>query len=521
MATPNPLIRNNVNVVGNLSSDQTMIFVHGFGTDQGVWKDVATPFLGDYKVYLMDNVGSANTSPDDFVQHRYLNLERYAQDMVEVLEALDVKGAIAVGHSVGGMICLLAAVKAPERFSRLVLIGASPRYQDDDGYCGGLTGDGIDKVYSAALLSYEDWTKSFGFATMANPDRPELARQFVESLRKIPRERTLTVLCSILQSDYRNILPQVVHPTLILQARRDSIVPMEVAEYLKQRIRDSYMAIIDGGRAFSPCERPRTGGRRHSRLPGIPLTAGGSQKPGLRPPYPHTHLQLVEPVDEAHHVSPLVDGAVLGAEEVDFHPGDPLAPVPLGLIGAHPAAVEALRVADMGVEIGDEQPGLGGQEGSPHITGEEKAGGGIVEVEVARGMEVMGRHRLEDKAAKADVHSLVGDGDQGLVVAPEVGDESRPQPADVALQLGFEIQPQGQGRDDVRVLVRGENGLQPVGVAVVGKGGEDRREDFRAAGIGQQRPFPLHDEVLIGIHQEVGAGRVPGYHRPGMVALLE
>lgn len=256
MAIPNPLIRNNVNVVGNLVSDQAMIFVHGFGTDQSVWKDVATPFLGDYKVYLMDNVGSANTAPDDFVQHRYLNLERYAQDLVEVLEALEVKGAIAVGHSVGGIICLLAAVKAPERFSRLVLIGTSPRYRDDEGYCGGLTDEGIDKVYNAALLSYEDWTRSFGFATMANPDRPELARQFVESLRKIPQERTLTVLCSILQSDYRHILPLVRHPTLILQARRDSIVPLEVAEYLKRSIEGSSMGIIEAEGHFPHVSAP-------------------------------------------------------------------------------------------------------------------------------------------------------------------------------------------------------------------------------------------------------------------------
>ena len=245
MTTTNPILRNAVTVMGNVSSPRAMVFVHGFGADQSVWKAVASSFLADYKVVLLDNVGSGNTVADDFVQHRYLNLERYALDLIEVVEALDLKHAVVVGHSVGGMISLLASIRAPARFSTIVVIGSSPRYRNDEGYYGGLPDEDINNIYELAMTDYPNWTRAYGIAAMANPDRPELAKQFVESLRKIPKERTITILCSILQSDYRNILGRIEHPTLIIQSARDSVVPLGVAEYLHGRIRGSSLFVVD------------------------------------------------------------------------------------------------------------------------------------------------------------------------------------------------------------------------------------------------------------------------------------
>lgn len=239
-----PLKRNNVVVTGNLSEARSIVFVHGFGTDQSAWKEVADPFMADFRIILMDNVGSGRSDPDYFTQHqhRYLNINGYANDLIEVCKALKIVDAIAVGHSAGGTACLLAAVKAPNRFSKLVLIGASPRYLDDEGYRGGFTKKDIAAIYQSVSLDYSTWLKSFASAMMANPD---FTRRFIESIQAIPKEHMLVTLCAILQSDHRAEVNKLDKPTLLIQTQLDGAVPLEVAEYLHKNIKNSQLRLIN------------------------------------------------------------------------------------------------------------------------------------------------------------------------------------------------------------------------------------------------------------------------------------
>lgn len=240
-----PLRRNNVRFRGRQDAVDTMVFVHGFGTDQHAWHAVAAAFDDDYRQVLLDNVGAGGTDPKAFIQHHYLNLHGYAQDLISVCDAAGVRDAVMVGHSVGAMIGVLASVARPELFSRLVLIGASPRYLDDTDYHGGFTREGLDELYRSVTLDYARWAGSFAPLAMANPNRPRLAEHFAESLRTIPAETALTVLCSIFQSDHRAVLGDIKVPTLLIQSRDDVAVPLEVAQYLNARIAGSRLALID------------------------------------------------------------------------------------------------------------------------------------------------------------------------------------------------------------------------------------------------------------------------------------
>ena len=240
-----PLIRNNVTVAGNKEAGATMVFVHGFGTDLRVWSEVAAAFAADFRQVLLDNVGAGGSDPAAFVQYRYLSLPAYSRDLIEVCDALAVRDAIMVGHSVGAMIGLIAAVDRPELFSRLVLIGASPRYRDDDGYVGGFTRADLDATYSAVMQDYHAWVGAFASVAMDNPRRPSLAQAFAECLRSIRPDHALTTLCAIFQSDHRELLERVIQPTLIVQTREDVAVPRAVADYLHQHIPDSQLAVID------------------------------------------------------------------------------------------------------------------------------------------------------------------------------------------------------------------------------------------------------------------------------------
>jgi sigma-B regulation protein RsbQ len=251
-----PIRRNNVKTIGNLDASRAMLFVHGFGTDQTVWSEVADAFLPDFRIVLVDNVGAGHSAPEAFVQSQYLNLQSYATDLLEVCDAMSLTDVILVGHSAGAMIGVLAATKRPPLFSKLVLIGSSPRYLNDRGYHGGFSNADLDELYSLMTLDYDKWADYFAATAMGNADRPHLAKHFASCLKTIPADRALTVLCSIFQSDYRFQLPLVTQPTLILQSREDIAVPLEVAEYIHTEIKGSRLSVINATGHFPHVSAP-------------------------------------------------------------------------------------------------------------------------------------------------------------------------------------------------------------------------------------------------------------------------
>ena len=261
-AISDPLVKNNVKVTGNLAAERTMVLVHGFGTDQTAWRDIMAPYLADYRVILLDNVGAGKSPPAAFVQHHYLDLRRYVADLLDVCAVLQVEQAVLVGHSVGAMISALATLQQPARFSRLVMIGASPRYLNDTGYHGGFSADDLNGLYSAMRNSYTQWADQFAPTVMRNEDRPGLARHFADSIKAIPQERALTVLCSIFQSDHRADIAKLRIPTLLVHAQDDVAVPMEVAHYLHAHITGSELAVV-----------PVSGHLPHISAPGQVLAA--------------------------------------------------------------------------------------------------------------------------------------------------------------------------------------------------------------------------------------------------------
>src|SRR5687767_16036312 len=114
-----------------------MMFAHGFGCDQNMWRFLTPAFEEQYRIILFDYVGSGRSDLQAYSPERYATLDGYAQDVLDICEALDLRDVIFVGHSVSSMVGVLAANRAPERFSRLIMVGPSPRYINDAGYIGG------------------------------------------------------------------------------------------------------------------------------------------------------------------------------------------------------------------------------------------------------------------------------------------------------------------------------------------------------------------------------------------------
>lgn len=250
------LKKNNVTVIDHGDAKDTIIFAHGFGTDQNAWKDVIPSFERQYRLVLYDNAGAGLSDPTAFSVNKYDSLYSYADDLLDICHDLEIDSAIMVAHSVSGMISLLANNKEPGRFSKMVLVGASPRYLDDDNYKGGFTQEVLDGLYQAMANNYYAWVSGFAPAAMANPDNPEFTAGFEHTLSAIRPDIALSVAKVIFQSDYRHELPKCDTKTLLIQTKEDIAVPLEAAEYLRDHIKNSKLRVIEAEGHFPHISAP-------------------------------------------------------------------------------------------------------------------------------------------------------------------------------------------------------------------------------------------------------------------------
>ncbi|OAI39538.1 sigma factor sigB regulation protein rsbQ [bacterium SCGC AG-212-C10] len=227
--------RNNVTISGK-ADGQPMLFAHGFGCDQRMWRLVAPAFESDYRVVRFDYVGLGRSDISAFDPARYGTLEGYVQDVLEICEGIELRDAIFVGHSVSAMIGILAATRQPAYFERLVLIGPSPRYIDDEGYSGGFTREDIDGLLDLMDRNYIGWGQVLATTVMKNPDRPELSEELAEVFCSTDSQIARTFAKATFFADNRSDLAALKLPALVLQCTDDSIAPDAVGQYVVEHL---------------------------------------------------------------------------------------------------------------------------------------------------------------------------------------------------------------------------------------------------------------------------------------------
>ena len=237
------LVRNNVRIQG--SGAVPMVFAHGFGCDQNMWRFVAPAFEADYRTVLFDYVGSGKSDVAAFDATRYGSLEGYARDLLDICEVLDLKDAVFVGHSVSAMIGLMAAIRQPSRFSALLMIAPSPRYiNDPPSYVGGLERRDVEELLALMDHNYIGWASHLGPLVMGNADRPELAHELTESFCSTDPHAAKVFARATFFADNRPDLPQSPVPSLIVQVSDDPIAPVSVGHYLKEAMPRSTLEIL-------------------------------------------------------------------------------------------------------------------------------------------------------------------------------------------------------------------------------------------------------------------------------------
>ena len=239
--------RNNVNVIDSQAPHgaATLVFAHGFGCDQNMWRRLVPTFSDRYRIVLFDLVGCGQSDLSAYDRDRYSTLHGYAADVLEIVADVAEGPVIFVGHSVSAMIGLLAEIEAPERFAAQIMIGPSPSYINDGDYIGGFTREDIEGLLETMDGNYLGWSSTMAPAIMGAPDQPELGEELTNSFCRTDPEIASHFARVTFLSDHRKDLDRIDSPVLLLQCSDDLIAPRPVGDYMHRVMRNSTLRIIE------------------------------------------------------------------------------------------------------------------------------------------------------------------------------------------------------------------------------------------------------------------------------------
>lgn len=234
--------KNNIKITGN--GKKALLFAHGYGCDQSVWRFITPAFEDEYQVVLFDHVGAGQSDLSAYSRTRYGSLQGYADDVLDICRTLSLKECILVGHSVSAMIGVLAAIKEPARFEKLVLLAPSPCFINDGDYIGGFTRKDIEELLDTLDSNHLGWSSTMAPMIMGNLDRPELAAELTNSFCRTDPDIAKHFARVTFLSDTRAALPKLKTRSQILQCSQDAIAPVEVGKYLHRTLADSQLVVM-------------------------------------------------------------------------------------------------------------------------------------------------------------------------------------------------------------------------------------------------------------------------------------
>jgi sigma-B regulation protein RsbQ len=222
-----------------------MIFAHGFGCDQNMWRYLTPAFDDRFKTVVFDLVGSGQSDLSAYDNTKYDSLHGYAADLLEIVDEFADGPVVLVSHSVSSMIGMLAATQAEDRFAAHVMVGPSPCYLNDGSYVGGFAREDIDGLLETLESNYLGWSSTMAPIIMGAPEQPELGVELTNSFCRTDPDIAKHFARVTFLSDHRNDVANAKTPALILQSTDDLIAPISVGEYLHKTLPDSVLEIID------------------------------------------------------------------------------------------------------------------------------------------------------------------------------------------------------------------------------------------------------------------------------------
>jgi len=236
--------RNNVNVIG--SGEKTVLLAHGFGCDQNMWRFIVPELSKHYRIVLFDFVGSGQSDVSQYDIQKYSSLEGYAQDIVDVLDALEFEDVTVVGHSVGSIIALLACIKRPELFSNVAMVCPSPCFLNlPPDYFGGFAKEDLEELLNLMDKNYIGWAEYLAPLVMGVNNQSALIGELSDSFCSTDPIVAKNFAKATFFSDYRGSLKALTHDTLIFQSKHDSLAATTIGEFMDSELPSSSLKVID------------------------------------------------------------------------------------------------------------------------------------------------------------------------------------------------------------------------------------------------------------------------------------
>ena len=235
--------RNNVWISGEGSA--TIVFAHGFGCDQSMWRLMAPLFRSRFRTILFDHVGSGNSDLSAYDRTKYDSLRGYSDDVNELLDKFAEGPTIFIGHSVSAMIGMLADLDAAGRIVGHVMVSPSPCYVNDGDYVGGFERSEIDQLLVSLENNYLGWSRTMAPVIMGAPNQPALREELTNSFCRTDPDIAKHFARVTFLSDHRGDLARLSTPTLLLQCDDDVIAPVAVGEYMHRVLPKSTLRIVD------------------------------------------------------------------------------------------------------------------------------------------------------------------------------------------------------------------------------------------------------------------------------------
>ncbi|XP_073062558.1 strigolactone esterase D14-like [Primulina eburnea] len=245
----------NAKMVG--SGEHTVVLAHGYGADHSVWDKILPHLAQNYRVLVFDWCFSgAAKDPNLYDSIRYGSYDDFADDLIGLVDEMELKTTVFIGHSMSGMVGCIASIKRPDLFQRLLLVGATPRLANLEDYEGGFEMSEIDQIFFNIEHNYEKWTTSFASLVVDSTD-PLSTQKFEHCLKRMRPEVALPLAKTVFLGDYRDILDKVIVPCDIIQTRNDIVVPNSVTEFMNSKIKGKHeVHIIDTDGHFPQLTAP-------------------------------------------------------------------------------------------------------------------------------------------------------------------------------------------------------------------------------------------------------------------------
>lgn len=237
--------RNHVQRLGDRGP--VLLYAHGFGCNQDMWRFITPAFAATHRQVLFDYVGSGKSDLSAFDPQRYSRLDGYAQDVIEVCDALGLaEGVTFVGHSVSCSIGMLASIARPALFDRLVLVGPSPCFLNHPPeYLGGFEREDLEGLLALMDQNYMGWAQYLGPVVAGAAGSGQVATSLTDSFCSTDPVAAKVFARATFFADNRADLPRVTRPSLILQSRSDNLAPLGVGDYLHAQLQGSRLQVLD------------------------------------------------------------------------------------------------------------------------------------------------------------------------------------------------------------------------------------------------------------------------------------